>query len=116
MMTSVSQQAFEAMIDDALDEIPEAFARHMTNMVVLARDFNEDNPTLLGLFEGVPLTEQHANHAGFLPDAIFVYKNALEAMCGDEEELRQEVRVTLLHEVGHYFGLKEDELHELGWG
>lgn len=116
MMEPVSQDVFEEMINDALDTIPEEFARHMTNMVVLARDFNPDEPTLLGLFEGTPLTEQHSNHSGFLPDAVFVYKDALEAMCSDEEELRHEVKVTVLHEVGHYFGLEEHELHELGWG
>ncbi len=116
MMEPVSQDAFEEMINDALDTIPEEFARHMTNMVVLARDFNPDEPMLLGLFEGIPLTEQHSNHSGFLPDAVFVYKDALEAMCSDEEELRHEVKVTVLHEVGHYFGLEEHELHELGWG
>lgn len=116
MMEPVSQEVFEAMINDALDTIPEEFARHMTNMVVLARDFNPDEPTLLGLFEGIPLTDQHSNHSGFLPDAVFVYKDALEAMCSDKEELRHEVKVTVLHEVGHYFGLEEHELHELGWG
>lgn len=116
MMEPVSQDAFEEMINDALDTIPEEFARHMTNMVVLARDFNPDEPMLLGLFEGIPLTEQHSNHSGFLPDAVFVYKDALEAMCSDEEELRHEVKVTVLHEVGHYFGLEEHELRELGWG
>ncbi|MCP1387517.1 metallopeptidase family protein [Corynebacterium sp. TA-R-1] len=115
-MTPVTQAEFEAMINDALDTIPDEFARHMTNMVVLARDFNEDNPELLGLFEGVPLPEQYANHSGFLPDAVFIYKNALEAICADEEELRHEVKVTVLHEVGHYFGMEEHELHELGWG
>lgn len=116
MMTPVTQEEFEEMINDALDTIPDEFAKHMTNMVVLARDFNEDNPTLLGLFEGVPLPEQHSNHTGFLPDAVFVYKNALEAMCADVDELREEVKITVLHEVGHYFGLEEHELHELGWG
>lgn len=116
MMSPVSQETFEGMINDALDLIPEEFARHMTNVVILARDLNEDNPSLLGLFQGVPLPEQHANHTGFLPDAVFIYKDALEAMCEDEEELREEVAVTVLHEVGHYFGLEEHELHELGWG
>ncbi|MEH0147784.1 metallopeptidase family protein [Corynebacterium sp. Q4381] len=115
-MTPVTQEEFEEMINDALDAIPDEFAEHMTNMVVLARDFNYDDPTLLGLFEGVPLPEQHSNHTGFLPDAVFVYKNALEAMCSDVDELREEVKVTVLHEVGHYFGLQEHELHELGWG
>ena len=102
-----SYDEFEEMINDALDAIPDEFAEHMTNMVVLARDFNYDDPTLLGLFEGVPLPEQHSNHTGFLPDAVFVYKNALEAMCADVDELREEVKITVLHEVGHYFGLQE---------
>ena len=115
-MLPVSDDAFEGMIDDALDTIPDDFARHMRNLVILARDYNPDNPTLLGLFEGVPLTEQHANHSGYLPDAVFIYKNALEAICEDEDQLRQEVKVTVLHEVGHYFGLEEHELHALGWG
>ena len=115
-MLPVSDEAFEEMINDALDTIPDNFAQHMTNMVILARDYNPDNPTLLGLFEGVPLTKQHSNHSGVLPDAVFVYKNALEAICVDEEQLRHEVKVTVLHEVGHYFGLEEHELHALGWG
>ena len=115
-MLPVSDEAFEGMIDDALDTIPDDFAQHMRNMVILARDYNQDNPTLLGLFEGVPLTEQHSNHSGYLPDAVFIYKNALEAICEDEDQLRHEVKVTVLHEVGHYFGLDEHELHALGWG
>lgn len=115
-MLPVSDESFEEMIDDALDTIPDEFARNMHNMVILARDYNPDNPTLLGLFEGVPLPEQHSNHTGFLPDAVFIYKNALEAICVDEEQLRHEVKVTVLHEVGHYFGLEEHELHALGWG
>lgn len=104
------------MINDALNDIPERFARAMTNLVVLARDFNPEEPTMLGLFEGVPLTEQHANHAGFLPNAIFLYKDAHEAVSADVGELREQVRITVFHEVGHYFGFEEHQLHELGWG
>lgn len=115
-MEPVSDEEFEELIDDALDDIPEHFARAMTNLVVLARPANEDNPELLGLFEGVPLPEQHANHSGYLPDAVFIYKDALEAICADVEELREEVRITVFHEVGHYFGMEEEALHELGWG
>lgn len=115
-MLPVSDEVFEEMINDALDTIPDNFAQHMHNMVILARAYNPDNPTLLGLFEGVPLPEQHSNHTGFLPDAVFIYKNALEAISVDEEHLRHEVKVTVLHEVGHYFGLEEHELHALGWG
>ncbi|GAB3076652.1 metallopeptidase family protein [Corynebacterium aquatimens] len=115
-MHPVDDEVFESLIDDALDALPDHVTAHMHNVVVLARDYNEDNPELLGLFEGVPLPEQHANHTGYLPEAIFVYKEPLEQMCADLDELAHEVRVTVFHEVGHYFGLEEHELHQLGWG
>ncbi|SER95241.1 metallopeptidase family protein [Corynebacterium cystitidis] len=115
-MTPVSDEFFESLIDDALDELPDAFAERMRNVVVLARLRHEDNPNLLGLFEGVPLPERLSNHAGFLPDTIFIYKEPLERISGDVDELRHQVRVTVLHEVGHYFGLEEDDLHRLGYG
>lgn len=111
-----SYDEFEEMINDALDLIPEPFARAMTNLVILARGFNPEEPTMLGLFEGVPLTQQHSNHSGFLPDTIFVYKDAHEAVCSSVAELRGQVKVTVFHEVGHYFGMEEDQLHALGWG
>ena len=111
-----SYDEFEEMINDALDLIPEPFARAMTNLVILARGFNPEEPTMLGLFEGLPLTEQHSNHSGFLPDTIFVYKDAHEAVCSSVDELREQVKVTVFHEVGHYFGMEEDQLHHLGWG
>lgn len=115
-MIRVSEERFEEMVDDALDTIPEEFARRMVNVVVLVRDRNEEQPTLLGQYVGVALTERTFDHTGYLPDAIFVYKEALEDFCVTEEELADEVRVTVLHEVGHYFGMSERQLHELGWG
>lgn len=115
-MDPVSDEVFESLIDDALDALPDHVTAHMGNVVVLAREENEDNPNLLGLFVGVPLPEQHANHTGYLPEAIFVYKNALEAICSTLDQLRHEVYVTVFHEVGHYFGLEEHELHQLGYG
>lgn len=115
-MTPVSDEFFESLIDDALDELPEGFLRNMNNVVVLARPYNEEEPSLLGLFEGVPVTKQHANHTGFLPEAIFIYKDTLEAISQDVEELRHQVKTTVFHEVGHYFGLEEEDLHRLGWG
>lgn len=115
-MVQVSEERFDEMVDDALDRIPEEFARRMTNVVVLVRDFNEVQPEILGLYEGVSLTERTFDHTGFLPDAISIYKGALEAHCHTEEQLAEEVMVTVFHEVGHYFGMDEEALHRLGWG
>lgn len=115
-MYRVSDERFDAMVDDALDKLPEPVARRMGNVVVLVEPVNAENPTILGLYEGVPLTERTFDHTGYLPDAIFIYKDALERMAVSEENLAHEVEVTLFHEVGHYFGIEEHRLHELGWG
>lgn len=115
-MIEVSDERFDEMVDDALDKIPDEFARHMGNLVILVRDFNEENPSILGLYEGVALTSRTFDHTGFLPDAISIYKGALERFCTTEEELAREVEVTVFHEVGHYFGMEEHDLHRLGWG
>lgn len=115
-VVTVSDALFDAMVDDALDTIPDEFAAKMRNLVFLVRDYNEDNPDTLGLYVGVALTERTFDHTGFLPDTIFIYREALKSMCNSVEELAQEVRVTVLHEVGHYFGFDEERLHALGWG
>ncbi|AKK12062.1 metallopeptidase family protein [Corynebacterium uterequi] len=115
-MYRVDDARFDEMVDDALDAIPEAFARRMRNLVVLVEERNDDDPTLLGLYVGTPLPERHHDHTGYLPDTIFIYRDALEEFCSTEAELAEEVLVTVLHEVGHYFGMDEDHLHELGWG
>lgn len=115
-MVEVSEERFDEMVDDALDRIPEEFARRMTNVVVLVRDFHEENPWTLGLYEGVAMTDRTFHHTGFLPDTISIFKGALEAHCHTEEQLAEEVMVTVFHEVGHYFGIDEETLHRLGWG
>lgn len=115
-MYAVSEERFDELVDDALDKIPEEFARRMRNLVILVRDYHEDDPYTLGLYEGVALTERTHDHTGFLPDAIFIYRGALQDYCHSEEELAHEVEVTVFHELGHYFGIEEDDLHRLGWG
>ncbi|MFH0411454.1 metallopeptidase family protein [Corynebacterium sp. L4756] len=115
-MVQVSEERFDEMVNDALDKIPDEFVDKMRNMVILVRDFNEDNPEILGLYEGVALTDRTHHHTGFLPDAIFIYRGALQNMCSSEEELAHEVEVTVFHELGHYFGFEEEDLHRLGWG
>ena len=115
-MYAVSEERFDELVDDALDRIPEEFARRMRNLVILVRDYHEDDPYTLGLYEGVALTERTHDHTGFLPDAIFIYRGALQDYCNSEEELAHEVEVTVFHELGHYFGIEEEDLHRLGWG
>lgn len=115
-MYAVSEERFDELVDDALDKIPEEFARRMRNLVILVRDYHEDDPYTLGLYEGVALTERTHDHTGFLPDAIFIYRGALQDYCHSEEELAHEVEVTVFHELGHYFGIEEEDLHRLGWG
>ena len=116
MVYRVSDERFDEMVDDAIDKIPEEFARRMRNVVFLVQEHNPEDPSILGLYEGVALTERTFDHTGYLPDAISIYKRALENIAHSEEELAHEVEVTVFHEVGHYFGIDEEQLHALGWG
>ena len=115
-MIEVSDERFEELVEQGLDRIPDEFLRHLTNVVILIGEYNERSPHILGLYEGVALTRKTANHTGHLPDTITIYKNALEDHCNSEEELVHQVAVTVIHEVGHHFGLDGGDLHRLGWG
>lgn len=115
-MVEVSAERFDEMVADALDKLPEEFARQLRNVAILVADFRPGHPETLGLYEGVALPQRTFDHTGFLPDAIWLYKGALQRYCATEEQLAHEVEVTLFHEVGHYFGLEEEQLHLLGWG
>lgn len=112
----MSRERFEELVDAALDEIPEELARLVQNVVVLVEDdAPADDPDLLGLYDGVALTDRAANHSFELPDRIFVYRNNLLDMCETEEELVEEVHITVVHEVAHHFGIDDEHLHELGY-
>ncbi|QCB29391.1 metallopeptidase family protein [Corynebacterium endometrii] len=115
-MVSVSEERFDEMVNDALDCLPDEFVARMRNLVIMVEDYNPEDPEILGLYEGVALTERTFDHTGFLPDAIFIYKGALQDWCQTESELAHQVKVTVFHELGHYFGIDEHGLHELGWG
>ena len=116
MSIPVDEDRFESLVDDALDSIPDALFAAMDNVVVLIAGRNADEPDLLGLYEGVALTERDTTYAGFLPDTITIYREALCEFCSTEEQLVEEVAVTVIHEVAHHFGIDEDTLHRLGWG
>ncbi|HSK58217.1 MAG TPA: metallopeptidase family protein [Actinomycetospora sp.] len=112
----VGPERFEELVADALDELPEPLTRAMDNVVVLVEDRHPDEPELLGIYEGVALTERSSDYGGFLPDRITLYREALADVCEDEDELREEVAVTVVHEIAHHFGIDEETLHRLGWG
>lgn len=105
---------FDDHVRAALDELPPHIAEALQNVAVVVEDENADDPDLLGLYHGVPLPER-GDMAGALPDRISIYRIPLEESFPDPDELRSEIRITVLHELGHYFGLDEDRLAELGY-
>ena len=105
---------FEDHVQAALDELPPNIVDALRNIAVVIEDENPDDPDLLGLYHGVPLPER-GDMAGTLPDKISIYRIPLEESFPDPNELREEIRITVLHELGHYFGLDEDRIAELGY-
>ncbi|CAG6936779.1 metallopeptidase family protein [Mycobacterium avium subsp. paratuberculosis] len=87
----------------------------MDNVVVLVDDRHPEEPDLLGLYEGVALTERDSDYSGALPDAITIYRAALLDVCESEQQVIEEVAVTVIHEIAHHFGIDDERLHQLGW-
>jgi predicted Zn-dependent protease with MMP-like domain len=108
----VPEDVFEELVADALDGLPEGF--EFSNVVVVVEDQRPGKPHLLGLYEGVPLTERR-HYSGVLPDRITLFRLPLCRHAVGLEDLVREIRVTVLHEFGHHVGIDEDRLHELGW-
>lgn len=112
----MERAAFEELVNRSLDEIPDELATLIRNVVVLVEDdAPPEDPTLLGLYDGVALTERYGDYGVQLPDRIFVFRNPLLRMCEDEEDLAEEVRITVVHEVAHHFGIDDARLHDLGY-
>lgn len=111
----MSVERFDELVGDALDEVPERLTALMDNVVVLVEDANPDEPDLLGMYEGVALTERGFDYSGALPDAILIYRDAILSICQSEEEVVREVAITVVHEIAHHFGIDDQRLHELGW-
>jgi predicted Zn-dependent protease with MMP-like domain len=105
---------FEQMVGLALDGLPPELGKLMRNVAVTVEP-DGGPPNLLGLYEGVPLTERTTQYFGAMPDRITIFRKAITAMCDTEEQVVDEVRRTVVHEVGHHFGIDDDRLHELGW-
>jgi predicted Zn-dependent protease with MMP-like domain len=105
---------FEDHVQAALDSLPPHIAGALRNVAVVVEEENAEDPDLYGLYEGVPLPER-GDMAGSLPDRIAIYRKPLEEDFDDPADLREEIRVTVLHELAHYFGLDEDRIAELGY-
>jgi predicted Zn-dependent protease with MMP-like domain len=112
----VSRYRFGQLVDDALDTLPDELVRLLDNVVIQVADSDPDDPQLLGLYTGIALTERGHDYTFSLPDTITIFRLAILAICSDEDEVAREVAITVVHELGHHFGIDEDRLHELGWG
>jgi predicted Zn-dependent protease with MMP-like domain len=113
-MVEVEPERFEAMVTEALDGLPDELGELMSNVAVTVQH-DGGPPGLLGLYQGVPLTRRTSFYAGALPDRITIYRRAICAVCGSEAEVLDQVRRTVVHEVGHHFGLGDARLRALGW-
>jgi len=116
---TVDTETFEALVAEALDALPAELGDLMDNVAVLVADSTDrtDMGSLLGLYEGVPLThrENYGGGGAVLPDRIVLYRETLCGVCNDLDELRRQIGVTVVHEVAHHFGIVDDRLQELGW-
>ncbi|PXY31823.1 metallopeptidase family protein [Prauserella muralis] len=115
MAVEMSLPRFEELVAEALDEVPAEFASAMDNVVVLVEEHNEEEPDILGLYHGVALTERGHDYGGVLPDRISIYRQPILALCDTEDDVVEEVLVTVVHEIAHHFGIDDARLHELGW-
>jgi predicted Zn-dependent protease with MMP-like domain len=119
-----SEEEFEQMVADALDEIPPELGNEMENVAVVVEEWPTRRQLarvgagsmLLGLYEGIPITKRGPmSYSGVAPDRITIFRGPLTRLARDDTDLARRVRVTVLHEVGHYFGMSDDRLREMGW-
>jgi len=113
-MDPIPEPRFEQLVGAALDAVPEQLWSRFDNVVVLVEDAHEEEPDLLGIYEGIPLTERE-EYSGATPDVIRIFRLPLCAIARDDEDLIDEVYVTVVHEFAHHLGIDDDRLHELGW-
>ena len=115
-MIDIGEERFEELVADALDGIPPELGRYMDNVAVVVEHRQVDRG-LLGLYQGVPLTARDSGYAGMvMPDRITIFRHAILRHCRTEEDVVRQVRITVVHEVAHHFGIDDDRLVELGWG
>ena len=115
-MIEVGIDEFERLVEQSLDLVPESLLAMVDNVAIIVED---DSPEegVLGLYDGIPLTERGDYGAGgmVMPDRIFIYRKPILAICDTRDDVIDEVTITVVHEIAHHFGIDDDRLHELGW-
>ncbi len=112
---AVSNEHFDQLVADALGTLPPELAKEIDNVAIIVEDEAEGRQ-LFGLFEGIPLTKRGPmSYSGVLPDRITLYQGAICRYCNNDQEVRQQVRKTVIHELAHHFGISDERLSELGW-
>ena len=115
-MIEVSEDRFAELVETAFADVPDELAALLDNVVLFIEDdAPADDPTLLGFYDGIPLTERDTSYGGVMPDRIYVYRNPILAICDTEQDVIEEVGITVVHEIAHHFGIEDDRLHELGY-
>ncbi len=124
-MVRLSRAAFEKLVEQAVESLPSGFLEHLENVdVVVESEPTEEElrragvgpgGTLLGLYQGVPQTQRGTWYGSVLPDRIVIYQRPIQSMAGTLREIRRQVRITIMHEIGHHFGLREGELTDAGY-
>jgi len=121
-MWSMKRGDFTKVVAEALDSLPKQFRRRIRNVAVLVEDVPPDEPSpepgqprrlILGLFHGVPMTQKSVHHLPTGPDYVVLYQKNIEAICSNEAEVREQIRRTVIHEMGHYFGMTEEQLRDV---
>lgn len=123
MSVDLSPEAFESLVTEALEEVPEPFASLLSNVQIVVEDEPrpehlegfEDGTVLFGLYQGIPQTERDANYTFVLPDKISIFRGPILRVCEDEDDVYEEIAITVVHEVAHHFGIGDARLEELGW-
>ena len=112
----IGEEDFYALAEEALATLPKELLDDLENVAIVVEDEPEDGSETLGVYEGTALTERDSSWFGMLPDRVVLFRGPLSRMCEDEDDLFEEIAITLVHEIGHYHGIDEERLHELGWG
>ena len=112
----IGEEDFYALAEEALATLPEELLDDLENVAIVVENEPEDGSETLGVYEGTALTERDSSWFGMLPDRVVLFRGPLSRMCEDEDDLFEEISITLVHEIGHYHGIDEERLHELGWG